>query len=79
MPSRRDDVTVAALGAAVLIALQLTVTHWFYLYLVWFLPLLLIALLTPERPQDLLDRRRPARSAQRTSTALIQGSSSDGS
>ena len=28
-----------------LIALQLTVTHWFYLYLVWFLPLLLIALL----------------------------------
>ena len=47
VPSRRDDVTVAALGAAVLIALQLTVTHWFYLYLVWFLPLLLIALLTP--------------------------------
>ena len=37
----------AALGAAVLIALQLTMTHWFYLYLVWFLPLLLIALLTP--------------------------------
>ena len=47
VPSRRDDVTVAALGAAVLIALQLTVEHWFYLYLVWFLPLLLIALLTP--------------------------------
>jgi len=47
VPSRRDDITVAALGAAVLIALQLTVTHWFYLYLVWFLPLLLIALLTP--------------------------------
>jgi hypothetical protein len=47
VPSRRDDVTVAALGAAILIALQLTVTHWFYLYLVWFLPLLLIALLTP--------------------------------
>jgi hypothetical protein len=47
VPSRRDDVTVAALGAAVLIALQLAVTHWFYLYLVWFLPLALIALLTP--------------------------------
>jgi hypothetical protein len=47
VPSRRDDVTVAALGAAVLIALQLTVTHWFYLYLVWFLPLLFIALFTP--------------------------------
>jgi hypothetical protein len=47
VPSRRDEITVAALGAAVLIAVQLTVGHWFYLYLVWFLPLLLIALLTP--------------------------------
>jgi hypothetical protein len=45
VPRQRDEITVAALGAAVLIALQLTVTHWFYLYLVWFLPLLLIALL----------------------------------
>jgi hypothetical protein len=47
VPSRRDDITVAALAVAVLIAVQLTVTHWFYLYLVWFLPLLLIALITP--------------------------------
>ena len=45
VPRRRDEVTVAALAAAVLIALQLAVTHWFYLYIVWFLPLLLIALL----------------------------------
>jgi hypothetical protein len=45
VPRERDEVTVAALGAAVLIALQLAVTHWFYLYLVWFLPLLLVALL----------------------------------
>ena len=44
-PRRRDTITVAALGAAVLIALQLGVTHWFYLYIVWFLPLLLLALL----------------------------------
>lgn len=44
-PRERDEVTVAALGAAVLIAMQFTVTHWFYLYLVWFLPLLLVALL----------------------------------
>ena len=47
LPRERDEVTVAALGAAVLIALQLAVTHWFYLYLVWFLPLMLIALLAP--------------------------------
>ena len=47
VPARRDEVTIAALGAAVLIALQLALEHWFYLYLVWFLPLLLIAVLTP--------------------------------
>jgi hypothetical protein len=45
VPRRRDPVTVAALGAAVLIALQLTVDHWFYLYLPWFLPFVFIALL----------------------------------
>ncbi len=45
-PRRRDHVTVAALGAAVMIAMQLTVDHWFYLYIPWFLPFLLIALLT---------------------------------
>jgi hypothetical protein len=44
-PRRRDHVTVAALGAAVMIAMQLTVDHWFYLYIPWFLPFLLIALL----------------------------------
>ncbi len=44
-PRRRDHVTIAALGAAVVIAMQLTVDHWFYLYIPWFLPFLLIALL----------------------------------
>jgi hypothetical protein len=44
-PRRRDHVTVAALGAAVMIGMQLTVEHWFYLYIPWFLPFLLIALL----------------------------------
>jgi hypothetical protein len=57
VPRRRDPVTVAALGAAVLIALQLTVDHWFYLYLPWFLPFLFVALLA-RRDQDLLDRPR---------------------
>lgn len=32
----------AAAAAAVLIALQLTVDHWFYLYLAWFLPLVFL-------------------------------------
>jgi hypothetical protein len=45
---RRTIVQVAALGAAVLIALQLAVTHWFYLYIVWFFPLVMVALLGSE-------------------------------
>jgi hypothetical protein len=51
VPRRRDVVTVAALAAAVLIALQLGVTHWFYLYIVWFFPLVMVAVLgfSPER------------------------------
>jgi hypothetical protein len=44
LPRRRDMVGLAALAAAVLIALQLGVTHWFYLYLVWFLGPVTIAL-----------------------------------
>ena len=40
----RSAVQVAALGAAVLIGLQLAVSHWFYLYVVWFTPFVLVAL-----------------------------------
>ena len=35
LPRRRDLRRVAALAAAVLVASQLTVDHWFYLYLPW--------------------------------------------
>ncbi len=45
VPRRRTTAQVAALAAAVLIALQLGVTHWFYLYVVWFFPLVMVALL----------------------------------
>ena len=44
VPRRKSLAQVAALGASLLIALQLTMHHWFYLYIVWFYPLLLIAL-----------------------------------
>ncbi len=47
VPRRKSLVQVAALGAALLIALQMTMHHWFYLYIVWFYPLLLVALATP--------------------------------
>ena len=51
-PKRRTLAQLAALGGAVLIAIQLGVTYWFYLYIVWFLPLALVALfaIEPCRP-----------------------------
>ncbi|MEA2377558.1 MAG: hypothetical protein QOD13_1465 [Thermoleophilaceae bacterium] len=45
VPRRRDLRQVAALAAGVLIALQLTTTYWFYLYLVWIAPPVLVAVL----------------------------------
>jgi hypothetical protein len=43
-PRRRTIVEVAALGAAVIIAEQLCLTYWFYLYIPWFFPLVMVAL-----------------------------------
>lgn len=43
-PRRKSLLQIAALGAALLIGLQLTMQHWFYLYIVWFYPLLLLAI-----------------------------------
>ena len=61
-PRRRDHVTIAALGAALVIGMELTIDHWFYLYVPWFLPFLLVALLAAgivplggDRHEDLLD------------------------
>jgi hypothetical protein len=47
---RRTPAQVSALAAAVIIAVQLPALHWFYLYIVWFLPLVLIAVLGVEAP-----------------------------
>ena len=44
VPRRRDLVGLAACSAAILITLQLGVTHWFYLYIPWFFPLVMLAL-----------------------------------
>ena len=44
VPRRRTIVEVAALGVAVIIALQLGITHWFYLYIPWFFPMVIVAL-----------------------------------
>jgi len=43
VPRRRDLVGLAALSAAVLLAFQLAAAYWFYLYLSWVLPLVMLA------------------------------------
>ena len=45
VPRRADVVGLAAACAAVIIAAQLGIEHWFYLYIPWFFPLVMIALL----------------------------------
>jgi hypothetical protein len=52
LPRRRDAIQVAALAAAILLALQLGVNHWFYLYVVWFAPLVLVAVMAPLRSPE---------------------------
>jgi hypothetical protein len=80
VPRRRDLVSTAALAGAVLLALQLGLSHWFYLYLVWVIGPLLIALLGPYadpgsgRSTGSIEVARPA-SSQRITTALSHGSS----
>jgi glycosyl transferase family 87 len=39
VPRRRSPEQVALLGAAVMVAVQLSITHWFCTYLLWFAPL----------------------------------------
>jgi hypothetical protein len=54
IPRREDLVGLAAACAAAIIAAQLGVEHWFYLYIPWFFPLVMLALLgrfsDPTRP-----------------------------
>lgn len=38
VPRERTPLQVAALAAAVIVAVQLGATHWFYFYVLWFLP-----------------------------------------
>jgi hypothetical protein len=44
VPRRRGLIEVAALGAAIIIALQLGAAYWLYSYIVWFYPLVAVAL-----------------------------------
>jgi hypothetical protein len=57
VPRRKSPRQVAALAAAILIALELAMTHWFYLYLPWFLPGFLVAVFAAYLPPD--EEREP--------------------
>lgn len=47
VPRRKGPLELAALTAALLLAVQLVLTHWFYLYLPWALPFVALALFLP--------------------------------
>jgi hypothetical protein len=48
LPRRRDVIGLAAVAGAILIALELGTTYWFYLYIVWVLPFAFLAFLARE-------------------------------
>jgi hypothetical protein len=76
-PRQKSLTQVAALGAALLIALQLTAQHWFYLYIVWFYPLLLVALSSREDsrscPQSASRSGAPASDSSAKRTNIVSG------
>jgi hypothetical protein len=78
-PRRKSVTQVAAFGAALLIGLQLSAQHWFYLYIVWFYPLVLVALATPQTRAGTItcsiESARP-RSLTSTTAPITQTSSS---
>jgi hypothetical protein len=66
LPRRKNLVQLAALSAALLIALQLTLHHWFYLYIVWWYPLFLVAtaaLSSGQSPRQKQQAPSPARTS----------------
>jgi glycosyl transferase family 87 len=69
VPRRKSLVQLAALSAALMLLLQLTLHHWFYLYIVWFYPLLLVSLAAlegdePARGPEAEQAPSPARTSQ---------------
>jgi cell division protein FtsW (lipid II flippase) len=66
VPRRPDLRQIAAMGAAILIAVELTATHWFYLYVVWFVPFVFVALFAAHErtvPETRAEEREPKREA----------------
>ncbi|MDQ3823563.1 MAG: hypothetical protein M3321_10020 [Actinomycetota bacterium] len=47
VPRRKSPLQLAALTAALLVAFEFVLTHWFYLYIPWFFPFVAVAVLSP--------------------------------
>jgi hypothetical protein len=75
VPRRRGLVEVAALGGAVLIALQLAASYWLYSYVVWFFPFVAVAIfgVFPRREGEQVTAPAPA-PARLRSPALVRTS-----
>jgi hypothetical protein len=78
-PERRTQVQMAGLAAGVLIALQLCLSYWFYLYIVWFVPPLLAALFGEYGSKTWRMPVARPESSESMVTAFSHGSSSEGS
>jgi hypothetical protein len=78
-PRRRSELQVCALAAAVLIAVEIATAHWFYLYIVWFTPPLLAALLGEYGSSSWRMPVAVPESSESIRTPFSQGSSSEGS
>ena len=50
-PRRRSLPQICGLAAAVTLAIEIPSTHWFYYYVVWFLPYVFVASLAPAEPE----------------------------
>jgi hypothetical protein len=71
-PGRRTLVQISALAAAALIAVQLPAGHWFYFYIMWFLPLTLVAMFAGYRDAPAVSLAAPDdRPAQPASSARL--------
>jgi len=70
IPKRKNPIQLAALSAALLLLLQLTLHHWFYLYIVWWFPLFLVALAAIEKGRDTPSERLVLLGQEQHRTAL---------
>jgi hypothetical protein len=75
LPARRNLVQVAALAGALLIALQMTITYWLYPYLVWFVPMVFVAIFAshPDDREGVRDSWEGLQAAEGDSVAMRIG------